>query len=221
MPGTAGTVIRSRFTRAAVIARELPLLVAPEEAGAKHVVPERAEEIVEENKTFFTETLKGWYGQESADKAKQSAEVKDPAGFDWKALSADVNQAEYGAYTMNPETAGIDWESIPPEKIKVVDLSKMKGKPLHEVGEYLIANYADKYDIPGIEYWKYATLHPDKVPAELKDGNYHFFFGSVLRGKVGFWDVPSADWGGSGFHRYAYWLTNDWYSDYRVVLLEK
>lgn len=179
------------------------------------------ESIERENQSFFQETFKGWYGEEDSKKAKQSPSLVEPTEIEWKGLVKDTDASKFGEYTINPETAGMDWESIPPEKIKVLDLAPMRGKPLPEVAEYLIQNYADRYDIPGIEYWKYIIEHPDKAPEDLKDGNYHFFFGSVLRGRGGGWVVPCALWGGSEFRRDAHWLRRDWGSRYRVVLLEK
>ncbi len=77
----------------------------------------------------------------------------------------------------------------------------MRGKPLHEVAEHIIETYSADYYIPGIEYWKYIIEHPDKSPEDIKDGNYHFFFGSVFRGKGGGWHVPYANWLGSSSAR--------------------
>jgi hypothetical protein len=179
-------------------------------------------EIEEENRAFFEQTFKGWYGEKDAKKASQRmAEFTPPERQNWKEMSQDTDKDRFGEYTMNPDTATLDWESIPTEKIKVVDLSDMRGKPLHEVAEHIVETYSGDYHIPGIEYWKYIIEHPDKAPEDLKDGNYHFFFGSVLRGGGGVWDVPGAGWGGSEFGRGAGSLGDAWASVYRVVLLEK
>lgn len=41
----------------------------------------------------------------------------------------------------------------------------------------------------------------------------------TLRDRDGNWNVPYAHWNGSEFNRNANWLSNDWNSNYRVVLL--
>ncbi|MBI4067785.1 hypothetical protein HY413_00005, partial [Candidatus Kaiserbacteria bacterium] len=86
--------------------------------------------------------------------------------------------------------------------------------------------YGTTHYIPGIEYWKWMIENPGKIPQtqggiNLKDGNYYFFPGSMLRGRGGDWSVPYALWHGSGFGRRAGWLGLDWSSVFRVVLLEK
>jgi hypothetical protein len=43
--------------------------------------------------------------------------------------------------------------------------------------------------------------------------------GSAFRDKDGNWNVPYASWNGSEFNPNGNWLTNDWNSNYRVVLL--
>jgi hypothetical protein len=43
----------------------------------------------------------------------------------------------------------------------------------------------------------------------------------VFRDEGGPWGAPCAGWSGSEFDPGADWLTDDWPSDYRVVLLEK
>lgn len=43
---------------------------------------------------------------------------------------------------------------------------------------------------------------------------------AMLRDKDGNWNVPYSNWNGSKWNRNANWLTNDWNSNYRVVLLD-
>jgi len=206
-------------------AQEAAQFLGPDDASPDaHRIGERADEkeVEKENNPFLMERIKGWYGDNDAKKAKPKlTELSSPQDLEWEQMSKDADASKFGEYTMNPETAGIDWETIPPEKIKVVDLSDMRGKPLHEVAEHIIETYSADYYIPGIEYWKYIIEHPDKSPEDIKDGNYHFFFGSVFRVKDGHWRVPSAHWLGSKFNPDAYWLASDWVSGCRVVLLEK
>ncbi|MFA6404745.1 MAG: hypothetical protein WCW03_01980, partial [Candidatus Paceibacterota bacterium] len=79
---------------------------------------------------------------------------------------------------------------------------------------------SDKYKIPGIEYWKFMLENPDKVRDQLKDGNYYFNFGSLVRRSDGLWCMPYARWNVAGWRRNTDWLDDEWDSGYRVVLLE-
>jgi len=97
----------------------------------------------------------------------------------------------------------------------------MKGKKKSEVAKEIIKRYGQTHYIPGIEYWKYILNNPDKAPQSLKDGNWHYFFGSILRLSNGRWSVPCVFWDGSVFNRYASWLVIEWISLSRVVLVEK
>ena len=54
----------------------------------------------------------------------------------------------------------------------------------------------------------------------LKDGNYHFMFGSLFRRSDGGWYVPFVGGGASGFGRVGRWLGGGWNGNYRVVFLE-
>ena len=170
---------------------------------------------------FLVETFTNWYGKEVAEKVEQKLSLVAPKDIDWKALKNDIDKAKFGEYTLNPETQGLNFESFPPEKIKVLDLKEMIGKSRAEVAEHIVAKYGTTHYIPGIEYWEYVIQNPDKAPASLKDGNYHHFFGSVLRYRDGYARVPCAYWLDGHFYRSARTLDNDWFSDNRVVLLEK
>ena len=178
------------------------------------------EEAQNENRAFLKQTLEAWYNAADAARATEKVETMDPTSQDYKALAGDTKQAEFGAYTLNPEMQGLDLEHA---KAFVPDLSAWNGKPIHEVVTHVMNTYGDKYYVPGIEYWKWLIENPGKNPpgAAIKDGNYYFFPGSVLRGEDGYWDVPYASWGGTKWNRSARWLARDWVSDCRVVLLEK
>lgn len=169
------------------------------------------------NEPFMSDTLTGWYGAD-AGKAKQEAIITDPSSQAYEALSQDTVPAEFGKYTLNPETQGLNFEQA---KAFIPDLSAFTGKPLHEVMQHVATTYATTHHLPGIEYWKWLYENPGKSPQHLKDGKYYFFPGSVLRDHDGDWDVPHADWRGASFNRDADWLTRVWFSGYRVVLLEK
>jgi hypothetical protein len=174
---------------------------------------------------FLLETYKLW--NVDADKIKNAdikPEVVDPSTMNYEAKSKDNQPNEFGKYTVNPDTQNLDWEALK-DKIFIPDLSGFVGKPLHEVIQYVVNNFSKKYKFPGIEYWKFMIENPDKVPttkkANLKEGNYYFSPGSLIRGSGGSWCVPCACWYGSSWYRYAYWLSCSWDADCRIVLLEK
>ena len=177
------------------------------------------EAVKTQNQAFFQETFKKWYDEEKA-KVEQTPILVDPKTQDHAILKSDIDPAKFGEYTLSPDMQNIDFENIPEGKIFIPDLSSFVGKELHEVAKYLIDNYADKYKIPGVEYWKWLIENPTKSPAKLKDGKYYFEFGSLVRGSDGRWGVPYASWGGSEWSRRADWLGSKWNSSYRVVLLE-
>ena len=188
--------------------------------GNEEITVEQAESIYGSFGAFLKETYKIWGVDEEKIKNVQiRAEIKSPKDEDYASRKADIDEEKFGQFTLNPDTQGLDWETLR-EKIFIPDLSALEGKPLQEVAEYLIANYADKYKLPGIEYWKFMLENPDKVPDQLKDGNYYFNFGSLVRYSGGRWYVPYARWFGFKWSRSARWLDNDWHSHCRVVLLE-
>ena len=106
------------------------------------------------------------------------------------------------------------------DKIKILTLpDTLNNQPLDQVANYILQTYPN-YHIPGLEYCKYIIQNPTKAPQALKDGNWHFFFGSLFRHSGGHWFVPYVRWGGSSFRRNGDWLAYSWHSDCRVVALE-
>lgn len=180
-----------------------------------------AKELLENNRQFLIDTFMQWYNKNDAENAKQSVELISPKDIDWNTKKDDKDKPMFGEYTMNPETVTIDWEKISVEKIKIFDFAEFVDKPRTELAKHLVENYSDKYYIPGIEFWKYLYENQDKISQDLKDGNYYFFFGSILRGKDGYWDIPNSYWNGGKWDRGASWLGRDWNSGARVLLLEK
>ena len=170
-------------------------------------------------KKFVRDVLRDWYGKDAAG-IESKAVIITPSFQDFKALSESTKPTEFGNYTLNPETQDLDFER---SKVFIPDLSSFNGKPLHEVMKHVNDTYGATRHLPGIEYWKWLYENPGKNPpgANLKDGKYYFFPGSVLRDRCGLWGVPYASWDGSSWRRLADWLTLDWRSRYRVVLLEK
>ncbi|MFA6405111.1 MAG: hypothetical protein WCW03_03910, partial [Candidatus Paceibacterota bacterium] len=149
--------------------------------GNQEVTVEQAEHIYGSFTSFLKETWKIWGVDEEKIKNTQiSVEIKNPKDEDYSERKADIDPDKFGQFTLNPDTQGLDWEALK-DKIFIPDLSHLNGKTLQEVAQYLITNYSDKYKIPGIEYWKFMLENPDKVRDQLKDGNYYFNFGSLVR----------------------------------------
>ena len=155
-------------------------------------------------------------------KAGTKPELISPEQINYQTKSQDIDTTKFGEYTLNPETQNIDWETIPDNKIKVIDPTAegITGKR-YEVIQQIIQKYGSTHYFPGIEYWKYILENPAKAPDSLKDEKYHFFIGSIFRYSVGRWVVPYASWGGAVFLRHGYWLDSGWGSFERVVLLER
>ena len=177
------------------------------------------EKLKKELDSFMAETFLTWYGEKDAKEAKISGEITDLSKIDYKKLEK-TDPSLYGEYTINPETAGMDHQEKEP-KIKILDMEEFVGQPIEEAMKAVIEKYGGKYHIPGLEYEKYLLENPDKVPNQLKDGNWYYFMGSVLRDQRGSSLVPCVLWRGSELTRRAPWLGYEWYEFYRVLLLEK
>lgn len=177
------------------------------------------EELARATTPFMLGTFKDSWGWDATNLTPEG-HVIAPQAQSYEVLSKDVDAAKRGEYTLNPETQGLDFETL---RAFVPDLSAFNGKPVQEVIQHVVDTYGSRYHIPGIEYWKWLCENPGKNPPgpNIKDGKYYFFPGSVLRDEDGDWDVPYASWLGSEWRRYANWLTDGWSSLYRVVLLEK
>ena len=175
------------------------------------------EKLKEQLNTFMAETLLIWYGKEEADKAKISGEVINPSELDLAELLKD-NPKLFGQYTINPETAGINHKEKEP-KIKILDMAEYVGQPRSEVLKAVAEKYGGQ--LAGLEYEMYLLNNPDKVPEEMKDGNWYYFMGSTLRGQRGLSSLPCVFWRGSKLSRFAFWLGSEWFGSDRVVLLEK
>ncbi len=176
------------------------------------------EQAQADNKDFLKSTFESWHNTTNAARAIDKVEAIDPTTQDYEALAKNSNKTEFGAYTLNPETQGLDFENL---KVFVPDLSQFNGKPIHEVVKHVVDTYGATHHIPGIEYWKWLYENPGKIPANLKDGDVYYLSGSVLRERGGDWRVPCGRWHGSKWLRYATWLASGWGGDFRVVLLEK
>jgi len=179
------------------------------------------ETLKTQNKAFLQETFKLWYG-DAKSKVEQVPLIVDPKTQDYPALADKkaTDATKFGEYTLNPDTQNLDWETLK-DKIFIPDIpASLNGRPLSEVADYLIKTYKYTHQLPGLEYWKFMIENPNQVPAQMKDGNPYFNFGSLVRNSDGRWFVPYARWYGSDWRRYATWLGRDWRAYYRVVLLK-
>ncbi len=185
------------------------------------------EELREEFRDFLVETFSKWYLDDAAraripEAANHLPEITTLHDQNWQKKKGDVVPSKFGEYTLNLETIDIDWGAIPSENIRIEKLpDNWNNKPLADVAEYITKTYGADYYIPGLEYWKYILENPGKTPDQLKDGNWHYFFGSVLRNAHGHWDVSRVGWNGAVWCWGMDWLENSWYTHYRVALLEK
>ena len=176
--------------------------------------------------TFLLDTYKTWYpntDQSKLDQAsKKTPQLINPKSENYQTKKADINASNFGEYTLNPDTYRINWDTIDPAKIEIKSLpATLNGKSLAEVADYINKTYSATHYLPGIEYWEYAFKNPTKVPQSMKDGDYPFLFGSLIRGADGEWSVPYLSWGGGTWKRGGSWLDNGWDSNCRVVLLKK
>ncbi|MBI2674154.1 MAG: hypothetical protein HYX22_00215 [Candidatus Yanofskybacteria bacterium] len=176
------------------------------------------------SRQFLIDTFKYWnFSSDTVSLVEQNSRRPrriSPLDMPWGRMTTDIDAGKVGQYTINPEVPRDFSEKrmhIPFRQ----ELQSLEGRPLFEVAALVSARYGRTHIIPGIEYWKYVFENPDKAPGLLKDGNYHYFFGSVFRGSVGDWDVPIAHRGSSRLRRYGHWLVGPWVSCGRVVLLEK
>ena len=96
-------------------------------------------------------------------------------------------------------------------KIKTIELPEFVEKDIQKVYDYLKKEYPNQLPFDGVDFYDNEIL---------KDGKYHFFFGSLFRYSGGRWRVPCVDGGSSGFGRSGGWLGGSWGGGCRVVLLE-
>lgn len=187
------------------------------------------EAIKKTNETFLKETFALWYPNDTSKiEIDQKPLLIRPQDNMYEQMKNDIDPTKFGEYTVNPETQAIDWENIDPRTLKIEALPALVNKPIYEVARHIMDTYGATHHIPGIELlkWtieKYNTASPavqEKYKAFM-DGNWYFFFGSLVRVSGGAWRVPHVAWAGSLWYRRAGWLGNGWVAGYRVVLFEK
>ncbi len=188
------------------------------------------EELREEFRHFLKDTFLEWYSvmvdrSEISEATNHLPELISPNNQAWQTKKKrNRNLSKFGEYTINPETIDIDWEAIPPEKIKVIKIPDDRtNEQLSDIAEYVIKTYGEDYYIPGIEYLKYIVEHSDKTPEDLKGNNWNLLFGSILCGVFRDWVVPFVKWHAEDtrWSQDAESLGSGWLDSYRVVLLEK
>lgn len=129
-----------------------------------------------------------------------------------------ITQAPVGKFG-NSAVGVLEREKEPKLKILSEELKKFTGKPRSEVMAYILKTYGGQYQIPGPEYMEYLFKNLEKVPIELKDGNWYYLMGSTINEE----NKPCIScvylWG--GFRQTLVPLNGEWYENDRVVLLEK
>lgn len=183
------------------------------------------EEVKDRFSTFITKIHTTWHGKETAERYKYKPSVIASEDVDWDAHRNNIDETKYGEYTLNLDTVGIDPEGIPPEKIESYSFvdKLFVGKPRADLAKFVIKNYANRYYLPGIEYWEYIDENPDKAPSSLKKVGYKYhFFGSMLRNGDGAAFVPFVQWTKDGhFTSGAHALGSGWDEKDLFVLLKK
>lgn len=143
-----------------------------------------------------------------------------PQTLDYEVLKEN-DSSKIGEVIVNPESVAIDWETISPEKIKSFDFAEFVGKPRSQLVAHIAKEYSGKYIIPDLTYREFLMNNPDKIPPFMKDGNWYYFYGSILRYSDGDALVPDVYWNGGRLNRNGSWLDHDWDGSGRVLLLEK
>lgn len=157
-------------------------------------------------KEFLKDIFNNWYSTDTMKKA-MFKELKQPSLLDYTALRKDVDSSKFGEY-ISKNTSSF--------KVKTIKLpDKLLYKSFDEIGTYLNKTYPGQ--LAGLDVMEHIWNNKDQYP-DLKDGNYHFFFGSLFRYSDGRWRVPFVN--GAGLDRDGYWLGHAWVSRYRVVLVE-
>lgn len=99
-----------------------------------------------------------------------------------------------------------------PLTFEVKEFPEFIGKSFEELKAHLEENYAERLpDISMMEQFE------ELLPKEL--WRWYFFFGSTLRDRTGYWNVPCFIWKDGEWDRHAGWLRNAWHGYDRVVLL--
>ena len=150
-------------------------------------------------------------------------EFKTPKELDYKfkAEHRDLNQ--FGQYTVNPETFGMNFEKA---EVFIPDLSSMVGKYVYEVFQYVVDTYSDKYYVPGIEYWKWALENTGKFGMLMFEQSIKFeviyFPGSIVCDQYGEWGAPALSANVGGYNAYQHMMeSHQWSDSRRVILLKK
>ncbi len=174
--------------------------------------------------SFLRETFTMWYSSDPTKaQVEQHPSLQDPRRQPYAQLATDVAPTEFGHYTVHPEVQALSPEQLATKKLVVVELDPVwNGKTIHQVAEHVMATYGQTHLIPDLAIWQRILegKYDVQTPA-LKDGNWHFCFGSLLRRAGGLWEVPFACWFGAAWRRYASRLGRSWGADVRVVLLER
>ena len=70
---------------------------------------------------FMEETFTIWYDEKDVKKAKLSMSANPLDQLDYEKIGKDIDAYKFGEYTMNPETAGLNFQEKEP-KVIILDL---------------------------------------------------------------------------------------------------
>lgn len=152
---------------------------------------------------FVRQILEQWHSKETMKKADIRQVTVET---NYQTLRNDIDSSKFGNYATTDVTGTPSQLSLPKELL------------YKDVAD--VATYLEDTNTAGFETMEEWVNSPETAPQWAKDGNYHFFFGSVFRGSRGGWRVPCVRWGGSSFEAGGSWLGHWWDSVCRVVVLE-
>lgn len=189
----------------------------------EEIESENLEKMVAKLESFLIETWKT-LGVNSPGIVVQKPFLIDPKAQNLDFLKKDIDPTKFGEYTLNPECLNLDLDQIK-DKIVVKDIQQeiedSNLTSVAEIGTYVINKYSKDYVIPDLSFWQWMIQKYANAPEELKDGNFHYCFGSILRRSDGYIAVPMVVWRNSEFLGNADIIGHSWIDHCRVVLIER
>ncbi|MFA6585937.1 MAG: hypothetical protein WCS86_02125 [Candidatus Paceibacterota bacterium] len=143
------------------------------------------EEIHEELKPFVDMLFPSHYNTQE----RVRINIVPPSEIGWE---KELDPKGFGEYTINPETAGIDYKGKRP-KIRIIKMDKFVGKSMSESIRAISKEYGKEYLIPGFELEKYLLENQEEIPKEITNApseNCYFFVGSGFRNHDGSFNIP-------------------------------
>lgn len=190
---------------------------------------ERLASIEDFLKDFYTH----WYGEKTVKQLILQPILSLPKDVDWQGLRKDMNKSKFSKYIANPEVLKLTDKQIEAkfEQGKYIIFNpntdndfknwlkqNNKGFTKASVMEYCSKKFKP-INLPGLETHKWIHENQDKIPAGLKDGNWHYFLGTVLPGRCSdSWKSTCGSWEYPGWGRGADCLWVGWGSRGRILV---